>query len=259
MSLPPAERGELEAFRSLFAAWEDGHVAEVGGAVCTAAEQLPRSTMFNRALGLGLAAEATHDVLDAVEAFFSRHHVVAAVTLAPDARPPDLAERLAQRGFERGHPWTKFQRTVEPVAARETELRVERIGKDGAAAFADVFERAYGTPPVVRPAIEQAPSLDGWHCFVAFAGDAPAATGALCVAGEVGWLGMAATLPELRGRGAQSAILAARVDAARAAGCTTVVTETGAPAGGREGSSYRNIVRAGFEPVYLRENYLSAP
>lgn len=259
MTLPPAERGELEAFHSLFAAWEDGHVNEIRGALCTAAEQVARSAMFNRVLGLGLAAPATDEALDEVAAFFSRHRVAYAVTLAPGAEPPDLAQRLERRGFARGHAWTKFERPLEPVAAGATELRVEEVGADGAGAFADVFERAYGTPPVARAMIERAASLAGWHCFVAFAGGTPAATGALCVAGDVGWLGMAGTLPEFRGRGAQSAILAARIDAARAAGCTTVVTETGAPVDGRAGPSYRNIVRAGFEPVYRRENYLSAP
>lgn len=266
MTLPPAERGELEAFRTLFAAWDDGHVHEVGGVVCTAAGQLPRSALFNRALGLGLTAPATGETLDEVEAFFARHGVAYAVTLAPGAEPADLAQLLEQRGFVRGYAWTKFalffacdlDHKQEKPAAAPPWLRVERVGAGGASAFADVFERAYGTPPAVRPMIERAPSLAGWHCFVAFAGDAPVATGALCVTGDVGWLGMAGTLPAFQRRGAQSAILAARMDAARTAGCTTLVTETGAPVDRREGPSYRNIVRAGFEPVYVRENYLSA-
>ena len=38
-----------------------------------------------------------------------------------------------------------------------------------------------------------------------------------------------------------------------------LVTETGQPVDGRPGPSYRNIVRAGFEPAYVRQNYLSEP
>ena len=74
----------------------------------------------------------------------------------------------------------------------------------------------------------------------------------------MGWLGAAGTLPEFRRRGAQGAILAARIEAGRQAGCETLVTETGEPVDGRPGGSYRNIVRAGFEPVYVRQNYLSS-
>ena len=46
--------------------------------------------------------------------------------------------------------------------------------------------------------------------------------------------------------------------AAAEAGCEVVVTETGEPVEGLANGSYRNIVRAGFEPLYVRPNYLSA-
>src|SRR5918992_3181423 len=53
-----------------------------------------------------------------------------------------------------------------------------------------------------------------WSCFLAFADDEPAITGALFVEGEVGWLGAAATRPKFRLRGAQNGRLAARIRAA---------------------------------------------
>jgi GNAT superfamily N-acetyltransferase len=66
-------------------------------------------------------------------------------------------------------------------------------------------------------------------------------------------------LPALRGRGAQTALLRARIEAARELGCAVLVTETGEPAGRQPGASYRNIRRAGFEPAYVRQNHLSEP
>jgi GNAT superfamily N-acetyltransferase len=233
-------------------------VSEVGGALCTVGAARPRSAMFNRALGLGIGRAATDEALDEIRAFFGRHSVSYGITLTPDAEPADLPERLVHRGFARGYAWQKFKRDTGDVAPASTDLSIERIGPDRAAAFGDVFTRAYGTPRVVQPLVERLPSLRGWHCFVAFSGDEPAATGALYVTGDVGWLGVAGTLPEHRGRGAQSAIVAARIETARRAGCTVVVTETGVPAGGNAGASYRNLVRAGFAPAYVRENYLSA-
>jgi hypothetical protein len=53
----PAELGELEAFRDLYACapGEVGAQArELGGALCIWLEAAPSSAMFNRALGLGL-------------------------------------------------------------------------------------------------------------------------------------------------------------------------------------------------------------
>jgi len=103
------------------------------------------------------------------------------------------------------------------------------------------------------------PERDGWDCFVAYDGSVPAASGALFSSEGVGWLGIAATLPEHRRRGAQGALLSARIRAAAGADCEVVVTETGALVEGKPSGSYRNILRAGFELDYVRANYVSPP
>jgi GNAT superfamily N-acetyltransferase len=256
--IPPTERGELEAFRSLLDGWDEARLAEVGGALCTAAPIAPSSALLSRVLGLGLEQPATQEVLDQIDRFFSEAGAAYGITVTPEADPPELTAWLAERGFSRGYAWAKFRRGVEPIAPPQTDLVVERVGADRGDVFADVFQRAYGTPELLRPRLEQLPGLPGWHCFVAFGAGVPAATGAVFVTGEVGWLGMAGTLPEFRRRGAQSSLLAARIDTARETGCNVVVTETGEAVEGRASNSYRNIVRAGFEPVYVRQNYLSS-
>jgi GNAT superfamily N-acetyltransferase len=65
-----------------------------------------------------------------------------------------------------------------------------------------------------------------------------------------------ATLPEARGRGAQSALLTARVRAATGEGCRWLVAETGAEGPGEHNPSLHNMVRVGFEPLYERANWL---
>jgi GNAT superfamily N-acetyltransferase len=257
--IPPTELGELEAFRSLLA----GHAqAEIGGAQCLGFEGAPGSALFNRALGLGLAEPATEAGLDEIDAFFADRGLAYGIPLTPDAEPPELPDWLEERGFQRGYAWTKFARRAESASDLDhlarTTLRVEEVTADRADAFADVFVLAYGTPEVTRPLLERIPGRDGWHCFAAFDGNTPAATGALFVTGTVGWLGAAGTLPEFRRRGAQGALLAARIAAGREAGCETLVTETGELVDERPGSSYRNLVRAGFQARYVRQNYLSS-
>ena len=113
-------------------------------------------------------------------------------------------------------------------------------------------------PDVFRDWLALLPARDGWHCFVAFEGDEPAGAGALYVAGKTGWLGIGATVPEHRGKGAQSALIAKRIEAAAELGCEVVVSETGKPIDGRAGPSYRNLVRAGLEPVYVRPSFQRA-
>jgi GNAT superfamily N-acetyltransferase len=236
--------------------------AEVGGAVCTCFEAAPASALFNRALGLGLAKPVTEPALDEIDAFFSKRGLAYGIPLTPDAETPELTEWLEARGFTRGYAWTKFARRASPTNDLDhmqgTTLRVEEVSADRAGIFADVFLQAYGVPEVARIVIERLAGRNSWHCFVAFDGDRPAATGALFVTGSVGWLGAAGTLPEFRRRGAQGALLATRIEAGIAAGCEWLVTETGEPIEGKPGNSYRNLVRAGFEPLYVRQNYLSS-
>jgi len=255
----PTELGELEAFRSLIGGWSEGRITEIVGALCTAVPAAPGSALFNRVVGIGLEEPATEEALDEIEAFFADDEVAYGITVTPDAEPPRLTAWLEARGFSRGYAWAKFRRGIESAAEQETDLTVERIGADRGDVFADVFQRAYGTPELLRPRLQRIPAETGWYCFVAFADGVPAATAAVFVSGDVGWFGMAGTLPEFRRRGAQTALLATRITAAREAGCTVLVTETGDPVEERPSNSYRNIVRAGFEPVYVRQNYLSTP
>ena len=253
--IPPTELGELEAFRNLLAGQAQ---AEIGGAVCLGFERTPGSALFNRALGLGLGEAATEAGLEEIDAFFIERGLAYGIPLTPDAQPPELPAWLEARGFHRGYAWTKFARGPEPAPRIGSDLRVEELEADRADVFADLFARAYGTPEVARPLLERIPGSDGWVCFAAFDGGTPAATGALFVTGSVGWLGAAGTLPEFRRRGAQGALLAARIEAGREAGCLMLVTETGEQVEGLPGGSYRNLLRAGFEPQYVRLNYLSS-
>jgi GNAT superfamily N-acetyltransferase len=255
--MEPVERGELEAFRDLYAAAPPAigaRTAEIGDVLCLRLDESIPITMFNRALGLGLDTPADEEQLDAVLAFLAGVHSY--VTVAPRARPPELAAWLDARGHVPAHGWTKFQRSTADPPRTRTELRVERDERGDA--FAEAAVRGFGVPAVFHDWLRPLARRPGWLCFVALEGDAPAGAGALFVAGEIGWIGIGATVPEQRGKGAQSALLAARIAAAAGAGCELVVTETEEPVDGRPNGSYRNILRAAFEPRYVRANYVPA-
>ena len=57
-------------------------------------------------------------------------------------------------------------------------------------------------------------------------------------------------------KGAQGALLAARIRRAGELGCETIVTETGKRRDDRPSSSYCNILRFGFEERYVVPNWL---
>ncbi len=72
----------------------------------------------------------------------------------------------------------------------------------------------------------------------------------------VAYLGLAGTLPEHRGKGAQNVLLAARIRRAAELGCDLVITETGERREDRPSGSYRNILRAGFREDIVTANWL---
>jgi GNAT superfamily N-acetyltransferase len=224
---------------------------EIGRALCLRLDSVPQMTMFNRAAGLGLDEPATEGALDEILAFLDGTR--AYISVAPDAQPTELPEWLAARGLILGYGWTKFTRPAADPPQARTDLRAERV--ETGEAFGPAAARGFEVPELFADWLAALPGRDGWHCFVAFDGDEPAGAGALYVTGKVGWLGVGATVPEHRGKGSQSALIAKRIETAAELGCNVLVTETGKPIEGRPGPSYRNLVRAGFEPAYVRLNY----
>ena len=256
----PEEEGYLDAFRAVPPALARQHgIAHTTfeGVTCTRVADLPRSRIFNHVFGLGRYVPASDEQLDRIADFYGEDTYF--VTLARDAEPRDLAARLEARGFVPDYAWTKFQRGVDPPAPVETELRVQPIRPQHARDFGRIIAAGFELPGFTGRWLAALFARPRWTCFLAFAGSEPAATGTLFVCRGVGWLSFAATLPEFRRRGAQSALLAARIQAAAQLGCSKVVGETGALEEGRPSNSYRNIVRAGFEPIYDRPNYRSPP
>jgi hypothetical protein len=241
-----SERCELEAYRDVFAAAPPGVPAEARAAGSALALRVAGAPLveLNRVLGLSSLAE-----LHELEPLYDGGQVV--VSLDPEA---GLDDELVARGYRTGYPWQKFERGLEPYEGR-TDLRIAEPAGPGA--FGAVVAAAFGAPPAFAPWLDALVGRRGWHVFAAYDGDRAVGGGALFAAGATGWLGIAGTLPDARGRGAQGAVFAARIERARELGLGLLVTETGVPGDAGPGASYRNMLRVGFEPAYARPNYVS--
>ena len=235
----------------------DCRVAAIAGATLLLAPRIPAS-YFNRVIGLGVFEPATEAALRAVDECFRAAGVAEYwLHLNPAARPESLSGWISARGLASPprRTWAKFLRGPEPCAARPCALSVRDAKPDDADAIARVVCSAYGTPAALAPWFAALVGRDGWRFVVAEADGQVAATGAVFVDGTRAWLGVGATLAEHRNRGAQSALLAARIALAVEAGCTMLATETGESIAGEVNPSLNNIRRAGFVQVCSRLNY----
>ena len=250
---PRLERAEAAAY----AAYNDAAglpVLRIAGATCYATPALPENTMLNRAVALGVDAPVTPALLDEIEEFFREARVGFAVSLSPQA-PPELEAQLRERRFTNGYAWMKFARGVDAPPTVGTGLRVAQVA--GGTDFARILTTSYGMPPAAGTMFAALGRTEAWHLFVAYEAAEPVGAAAMFVHDGAGWLGAAGTLPEHRGKGAQGALLAARIALARELGLELLTTETGERQAGRPDASYRNILRAGFEEEYLRPNLVS--
>ena len=140
-------------------------------------------------------------------------------------------------------------RGADESAPVETDLEVRELAVGEAAGFADGLGDAAW--PEYLPSI----GAPGFFHFMAFDRRRPVASAVLCVSGELGYLGMARTAEPDRRRGAQRALIAGRIEKARALGCRTLASETLSILT----TSLGNLQKAGFQPAYEKEVYERKP
>ena len=210
---------------------------------------------FDRLAHLGVAEPARGETLDAALADFVAAGIGSfVVQVAPGAET--LGQLCTARGLVvHSHRWAKFVRDAAPPPRFSTSLAVREVRPDGARAFGAAIAAGFNLPAEFGEWVAALCGRPRWHCFAAYAGGTAVAAGSVYIDGACAWLGIGATIPAQRGLRAHLALLAVRIEAAIAAGCTLLTTETGIPHGGDVGPSFINIQRAGFAAAYARSSY----
>ena len=213
--------------------------------------------LFNRLLAAGLDAPLDgQTITSAIERFRAAGVHNFGVPLSPEAAQPAAIELLARAGLVARDAWTKMYRPATDLPDSVPDVLVTVARSEQAAIVARITCAAFGMPPFLEPWIAALVGRDGWRHYLAWFDGEPLASGALYVRGEVGWLGVAGTLQSARRRGAQGALMAARLRDGAALGCRWFVTETGQERPDRPNPSFHNMRRAGFRVAYHRPNYM---
>ena len=228
---------------------------EVAGAMLFSARNEP-SVLLNRVIGLGVESPVSRSDIARIRAHYQRTGITEYFLHVQPWLQPALAWNwLFEAGLARDRGWTQFVRGRQPPAASNTSLRVECIGRGHAMDFARIAAQGFELSDAAIPALAAMVGLPGWFHYMTFSGDQPAGCAALRIEGEVAWLDWAATRPEFRGRGSQTALLGWRIRKALDAGCHSLFTETGEAVPGDPQHSFRNLVRAGFIATHTRDNF----
>jgi GNAT superfamily N-acetyltransferase len=210
---------------------------------------------ITQTFGFGLFAPAAAAALDALEAFLDARGAEVHHEVAPLADPAHLG-LLAARGYHPVELTTVLCAEVGGVAApaRPGAPAVRPVRDDERDAWAELSAGGWGESPevaeFVRGFARVTARAAGATCFVAEIDGVPVGAAALAVHGGVALLAGASTLPAWRGRGAQGALLAARLSHAAACGCDLAMM------GALPGStSQLNAERAGLRVAYTRTKW----
>ncbi|MFE9445119.1 GNAT family N-acetyltransferase [Streptomyces sp. NPDC006602] len=220
------------------------------------------SGFFVRAGGFGADEPVTEDAVAQVCDYFREQGVTrASLMIAPSLLPRDWAATAARLGLTEGGRFVKLgcetataSAAADGTAALDPTLRVGLVERAQAHEWATVMMTTFGftTPAAMTDMAASCVGRPDWRQYAVWEGERIIAVGSLFLNGDCADMFGGATLPEERGRGAQTALLTARARAAQAAGCRWLVAETGAEGPGERNTSLHNMVRSGFERLYER-------
>ncbi|HEU4563135.1 MAG TPA: GNAT family N-acetyltransferase, partial [Gemmatimonadaceae bacterium] len=207
---------------------------------------------ITQTFGLGLFAPPATEQLEALEAFFRDRSAEVFHEVSPLADPA-LLELLPSRGYRPVELTSVMYRPIGavPSDAVPSTPRARPIEPGEEERWAETSARGWATSPELASLVldlgRVSARSEGTTCFIAEVGGEAVAAAALAMHGGVALLAGASTIPEWRGRGAQAALLGARLHAAAERGCDLAMM------GAQPGSaSQRNAERQGFRIAYTR-------
>jgi GNAT superfamily N-acetyltransferase len=242
----------------------EGFVIPIAGGMASFAEP---DSPFNKVVGLGFAGVPSGDELEAIERAFAAHGAPTQIELAHLAESA-VGELLSDRGYrlESYENVLGLALNSDPELVTPPGIEVRLSTDDELDAWIAVVvdgtlhPDTQGLPwhdEFSREAIENAErdfaAADGTR-YVALREGVIAGGADFRITDGVAQLAGAATTPAHRRRGVQTALLAARLADARAAGCDVAVITT------QPGSkSQQNAQRRGFDLLYTRATLVKHP
>jgi GNAT superfamily N-acetyltransferase len=209
---------------------------------------------IGRATGVGLDRPLTESDLDRIEQFYHAHNAPSQVDLCPMHRP-EIFDMFKQRVYAIAELNNVLFRKLDPqeeFPPPPDHCTIRRSQPEEAEVTGAIVESAFfpdGAPESFRGLMAPLYQMEGARPFVATIDGRPVScgTGLVIADHRVFALCGAGTLLAFRGRGLQTALLRARMQAAIDGGCeyAVVVAQGGT-------TSQRNAERLGFQVAYSK-------
>jgi GNAT superfamily N-acetyltransferase len=175
-----------------------------------------------------------------------------------DAASDEVRRWIQSKGLiTYGPGWAKLRRTTDAASLPSpAAVKTRKVRPDEAQVFGAMMCAGFGFPESLTVLWAAIVGRDGWSCFYALDGDTPVGTGAMFASGSFAWLGGGTTVPSFRNRGAQKALIQARLQEGADRGVSTFVVETEVPSAEKTNISNANLAKMGFVHIYNRSNFV---
>ena len=234
----------------------NSYVQRIGsGVACYAAPNSP----FNKVAGVGFGSSVSESDLDQLEEAMGSRQVPVQFELSTLA-DPEVGSMLTARGYRLVGFENVLGRELKELKTDPTDIGIEPVEPAAMDAWIDMIVTGFEHPDgqgvasqesfpreaLVRDIGDMA-SIDQFRMFNARLDGEVAGGGSMRLHDGVALLCGAATLPDYRRRGVQTALLQSRLQLAAEAGChlAAMTTQPGS-------KSHQNAQRQGFDLLYSR-------
>ncbi len=259
LTIPREEAIEVRAFLDLFKSAPRTMVDHEQLAFSSIGDGCVVSLPFAPAIGLNRVLGVTDvDDLERAWKWFADRGGARHVQINLSRAKAEVLQWIAERELRQiDGSWTKLSRRA-PASRMpwNSPVQIRKAGMRQAQLFGELMCLGFGFPQKLAPFWSSLVGRQGWSCHLAYWDDIPVGTATMYVAGGYAWLGGGTTPADYRGRGIQGALICDRLNVGSELGVDVFAVETAEPTSGRNRTSYDNLLRAGFEPLYTRENFL---
>lgn len=183
-----------------------------------------------------------------------------AVELQPSIVTPNLIHRLSSKGLvDHGNRIAKLVRLTRGPIGSSALRQVRELNVDDREAWIMVSRRAWAAPTLMDPWFGSSFGCSAFRHYGIVEDDQIVAVGGMHIAGDLAWLGFAATHPRYRGRGLQLALITHRVNVAIRSDCRWVHTESFLTNHEITSPTLHNMLRTNFHHVYDRQIFENEP
>jgi GNAT superfamily N-acetyltransferase len=214
---------------------------------------------LTQAFGLGLNGPVTEADMAGMEEFYRAHGSAVNIETCPLA-DPSLLKLLNERGYRPIEYSNVLIRELTDGDSRTwpdptSEVRARRPALAEAESYSLLVAKSFFENAEISPEFlsifTSCFHAAGAFFFMAEVDGVPAGGGMMSIHQGVASFGGTGTLPEIRNRGVQKALLLARIAQAAESGCDLAMVATNPGSG-----SQRNVERLGFRIAYTRTKFL---